>query len=147
MKYCHEYFWLCRRGITGYYIVHRKRLEPRVLHWQRHSRCHSMGKDSKTVFYKRKRNSSLLWNTFQISKNYFYFRSTLSCMHNCDGRSYLQIINNRNGTRCHFVLKRYEINLWCEFEKKKQKKKITDHHWTSRCGFQATNCARRKFVV
>ena len=26
----------------GYLVFHRKRLEPRVLPWQQHSRCHSV---------------------------------------------------------------------------------------------------------
>ena len=48
-------------------------------------------------------------------------------MRNCDDRSYLQIIINTNGTHFHFVVKRYEKNLWCKFEKEgKKQQTITE---------------------
>ena len=35
--------WPTLKGCKwGYLVFHRKRLEPRVLRWQQHSRCHSV---------------------------------------------------------------------------------------------------------
>ena len=119
---------LCRtlKGCKwGYLVFHRKRLEPRGLPWQQHSRCYSVSfvmyisgakfeehcsnisgdildsafhclsetnydvitflicmiqkewisQKRKKIFQKGKHHSSLLWNTFQISSNFFLLRT------------------------------------------------------------------------